>query len=32
MIDDKKIEEAKEAFIANKNILGDVEMNDMDGG
>ena len=29
MIDDKKIEEAKEAFIANKNILGVVAMNDL---
>ena len=27
MIDDKKIEEAKEAFIANKKILGVVAMN-----
>ena len=29
MIDDKKIEEAKEAFIANKNILGVIAMNDL---
>ena len=29
MIDDKKIEEAKEAFIADKKILGVVAMNDL---
>lgn len=29
MIDDKKIEEAKEAFIADKKILGIMAMNDL---
>lgn len=29
MIDDKKIEEAKEAFISDKKILGVVAMNDL---
>lgn len=29
MIDDKKIEEAKEAFIADKKMLGVVAMNDL---
>lgn len=29
MIDDKKIEEAKEAFIADKKILGVMAMNDL---